>query len=550
MFTGTLHGYQEEPVDRAIARGRFLLTADMGTGKTVCSIAVAEELLGVGKISLCVIVVPSALKWQWAQALAQFTDLPQMSKKLKRQTVTVPSAPGCVVIDGKPYQRNTIQYSAADDRKRQWNQIGENTEYVVVSYEDVLADYRYLRRLEPGLVVADEITAIKSFKAQRSKKLKKYLDSPYRLGLTGTPMENGKPEELYSIMQWVDASVLGRWDLFDATYIRRDDRGLPVKYDNIDLLLEKMEPASARLTKEQPDVAKHMPKVAIDTWRVPIGEAREVYEHMAMDLYDRIKRQTRGGGGFDVAAYYSGQHDESTAVGRIMAVHQTMEMLLDHPDLVIGSGMDYVETKNLPASRRSGSKYAHDLWRSGMLDELWTSPKLDYLKKQLNDLISAGSKVIVFSKFRGMQEIMAEEIGHPSVRFHGELNPTEKAAALAEFRKPDGPRVFLSSYAGSHGVDLPVADHLINYDPAWASGKADQLNARHVRASSAFDQVYVHNLIADDSIEERMLMVQGHKRRTAAAFLGDKKGVVEIDNNVQSLTDFLEQTVEALALLA
>lgn len=549
VFAGELHGYQEEPVDRAVARGRFLIAADMGTGKTAMSIAAAEELLGEGKAKLCVIVCPSALKWQWAQSLAQFTDLPRKKHKLKKQTVIVPASPDCVVIDGKTFQRNGFQYTAADDRKRQWSEIGEATEYVIVSYEDVLADYRYLRRIEPDLVIADEITAIKSFKAQRSKKLKKYLNAPYRIGLTGTPLENGKPEELFSIMQWVDADVLGRWDLFDATYIVRDDRGIVLGYQNIDILLEKMAPVMHRLTKEQPEVARHMPDAEIDTWYVDIGkDAQEVYERMGMDLYDRIKQQSKFGGGFDVAAYYAGHSDEKSAVGKIMVVHQSMEMLLCHPDLVIMSGMDYLETKGLPANRQKGSKYAYDLWQSGALDEVTGSPKLERLRERLDELVASGSKVLVYTKYRGMLEILAEEIGHASVQFHGAMTPHDKASALAQFKSKNGPPVFLSSHAGSHGVDLPVADHLINYDPAWSSGKADQINARHVRASSKFEKVYVHNLVTSGTIEARMLDVQSGKRETARAFLGDRKGIREMERQTQSLTSFLEQTIEGLAL--
>lgn len=872
LFAGELHGYQEEPVDRAVARGRFLIAADMGTGKTAMSIAAAEELLGEGKAKLCVIVCPSALKWQWAQSLAQFTDLPRKKHKLKKQTVIVPASPDCVVIDGKTFQRNGFQYTAADDRKRQWSEIGEATEYVIVSYEDVLADYRYLRRIEPDLVIADECfvagtpiitpngpvaiekllpgdevlnaagtgiveavitkhvdrlvtftlsdgrsftttpahkiftadgfkvsseikigdylygqpealrvvrgrtacdnqgreeadlcqtkhesvlrsillsemadvaavleervhagaggenqcqpaeipgrtsrtlegerssyrgaatgyttgssgedlrcaqtertqtsysrrkwpwldssadnslgdtgsrmgtgvrgddrgripaaalqdrfgestgdggrrsgrdvtqftdsksagspegsvadgawvvgvqvhepgdteftrfsggedfvkvydlqvsghpsysaagilvhncTAIKSFKAQRSKKLKKYLNAPYRIGLTGTPLENGKPEELFSIMQWVDADVLGRWDLFDATYIVRDDRGIVLGYQNIDILLEKMAPVMHRLTKEQPEVARHMPDAEIDTWYVDIGkDAQEVYERMGMDLYDRIKQQSKFGGGFDVAAYYAGHSDEKSAVGKIMVVHQSMEMLLCHPDLVIMSGMDYLETKGLPANRQKGSKYAYDLWQSGALDEVTGSPKLERLRERLDELVASGSKVLVYTKYRGMLEILAEEIGHASVQFHGAMTPHDKASALAQFKSKNGPPVFLSSHAGSHGVDLPVADHLINYDPAWSSGKADQINARHVRASSKFEKVYVHNLVTSGTIEARMLDVQSGKRETARAFLGDRKGIREMEMQTQSLTSFLEQTIEGLALLA
>jgi SNF2 family DNA or RNA helicase len=514
------------------------------------SIAVAEEMLGIGQAKLCVIVCPSALKYQWAQSLAQFTDLPKKKHKLKQQTVVIPASPDCIVIDGKPFQRNTHQYSAADDRKRQWAEVGEATEYVIVSYEDVLADYRYLRRIEPDLVIADEITAIKSFKAQRSKKLKKYLDSPYRIGLTGTPLENGRPEELFSIMQWVDDTILGRWDLFDATYIVRDDRGIVLGYQNIDLLLEKMAPVMHRLTKEQPEVAKHMPDAVIDEWHVDLGEdARAVYEQMGMDLYDRIKQQAKNGGGFDVAAYYAGHSDEKSAVGKIMCVHTAMEQLLDHPDLIIMSGMDYEETRGLPEAKQKGSRYCYDLWQSGALDEIIGSPKLGHLIEQLNELTNSGSKVLVYTKYRGMLEILAEEIGQESVQFHGAMNPHDKASALAQFKAKSGPKVFLSSHAGSHGVDLPVADHLINYDPAWSSGKADQINARHVRASSTFKTVYIHNLVTSGTVEARMLDVQSGKRETSRAFLGDKKGVKEMERQTQSLTNFLEQTIEGLSLL-
>lgn len=512
------------------------MACEQGTGKTVMSIAMAEEMLGSGEVSLCAIVCPSALKYQWAQALAKFTDLPSYLFKLKKQLIRIPTPPDMVIIDGTP-----------EKRIKQWDSVTSNTEYIILGYETVLSDWRRLRRLKPGLTIADEITAIKSFRAQRSKKLKKYLDTPYRLGLTGTPVENGKPEELFSIMQWVDESVLGRWDLFDESFIVRSDSGVAVRYKNLDVLLEKLKPVMSRVRRTDSDVKGHMPEPVTDDWDVPLeGPLRAVYMDMGRDLYARVKRAAKfGGSGFDVAAYYEGQADEGTAVGRIMAVHKAMEMLVCHPDLVIMSGMEYQDTTNLPKEKRKGSKYAYQAWQSGVLDEVFRSPKLDELKHRLCDLVWAGEKVIIFTKFVPMMEILAEEIGFPSVKFHGGLNAAQKAAAVAEFSDPDGPPVFLVSRAGAFGLDLPVASHLINYDPEWASGRADQVNARHVRASSKFATVYVHNMITDSSIEIRMMSSQAYKREVAAGVLGDKK-MREIENNVPSLTSFLEETIDGL----
>lgn len=539
MFTGELHGYQEEPVDRAVARGRYLLAMEQGTGKTVVSIAIAEEMLGSGEISLCVIVCPSSLKYQWAQALAKFTDLPTQQIKLKKQLITIPISPDCVLINGTPEQRD-----------KQWAQIGTNTEYVILSYETVLSDYRKLRRLSPGLAICDEIGAIKSFKALRSKRIKKYLDTPYRTALTGTPVENGNPAELFSIMQWVDEDVLGRWDLFDATYIDRDDNGLVTGYKNLDLLLEKMSPAMSRLTRGQEGVREHMPEAEQDSWdiRMPAtGAWREAYMSMGRDLYWQLKQSPRVAGSFSVADYYAGKHDESSAVGKVMAVHAAMEMLICHPDLVILSGMDYEDTRKLPPERRKGSKYCYKIWQSGILDEATESLKLPYLKRRLDELLYGGGKVLIYNKFRGMLDILAEDLDMPSVQFHGGMNPGQKAAAVAEFSAADGPRVFLSSHAGAFGVDLPMADHLVNYSPAWSSGKADQINARHVRASSEFKKVYVHDMLLRQSIEVRMMASQDYKREVAAGVLGDS-GAREVASSVQTLTSFLEDTIDGLDL--
>lgn len=549
MLTGTLLPYQDPVCDAALARGRYLIAADMGTGKTVMAIAVAEELLGCGDVSRVLIVVPSSLKYQWAKSLAKFTDLPTREIKLDKQTVTVPAPPHCVVVDGKAYQRNRVKYTAADDRKRQYDSIGPETEYVIVSYESILDDSRMVRRIHPGLVILDECTQIKSFRAKRSKQIKRLLASEYRIGLTGTPIENGRPEELFSIMQWVDEDVLGRWDFYDQTYVRRDDNGVVQGYKNLNVLRERLAPAMARLSRSDPGVREYLPEVGEDQWDVPLeGPVRAAYMSMGRDLYAELKNLGHAGRKFSVADYYGGQGDDGGKVGRVMAVHTAMEMLLDHPDLVVASAMDYERTKKLPASQRKGSAYAYRVWQDGLLDEAWESPKLDELTERVGKLIDDGGKVLVFTKYRSMLGLIEEALGIPCVKYHGELSPSQKAAAIARYADPAGPRAFLSSHAGAYGCDMNMADNLANYDNPWQAGKADQINARHVRASSEFGKVYVHRMIVTGSIEERILGMQAMKRRVASA-ITDGKGADRygrVENDVDSLTRFLEGTIDDL----
>ena len=549
MLTGKLHPYQDPCVDAALARGRYLIAADMGTGKTVMSIAVAEELLGCGDVSRVLIVVPSSLKYQWAQALAKFTDLPTKVVKVGKHKITVPADPRCVVINGRAFQKNKVQYSAADDRKRQYNSVTDATEYVILSYESILDDSRQVRKLKPGLVILDECTQIKSFRAQRSKKIKRMLDSEYRLGLTGTPIENGRPEELFSIMQWVDEDVLGRWDFFDQTYIRRDSNGISKGYKNLPVLRERLAPAMSRLSRHDPTVRSYMPDVTEDRWSVEItGPIRDAYMSMARDLYAELKNIGFAGRSFSVADYYGGAADESTKIGKIMAIHTAMEMLLDHPDLVVKSAMEYEATKNLPFEKRKGSKYAYQVWQDDLLDDVWDSPKLTELTERLTRALSFDAKVLVYTKYRSMLPVLSEAIGVPSVLYHGELTSSQKAAAVAKFSAPAGPRVFLSSHAGAYGCDMNMADHLVDYDNAWQAGKADQIDARHVRASSEFKNVYVHKMVCEGTVEERILQMQHHKRRVSGAVMdgkgADKFGRVE--NDVTGLTAFLEGTVDGL----
>ena len=343
------------------------------THKTAVAIMAAEHLLETGQLDRVLIVVPAGLKYQWAEAIAKFTDLPTQTKRFKGESITIPDSRYCMVVDGPP-----------DRRKRQYKQARETVtcNYVIIGLDNVESDTRDVRRLHAEFVILDEASAIKTMSAARTLAIKEHLgDVPWRMALTATPIDN-RPDELFSIMEWVDASVLGRGDLFDLAYIERNVYGDPTGYKNLKTLRRKLGDAMYRKSVDDPDVAPFMPGRRFLDWTYRMDTAtRELYARMAWDLKHELDEAIRGGTPFSASLHYAGgkRPDEATAVGKAMAIHTAMEMLLDHPDLIVDSAMDYAEGAG------KGSKYASVIYSSGALDELTHSPKLKLLMDKLTD---------------------------------------------------------------------------------------------------------------------------------------------------------------------
>lgn len=533
MLVKPLYPYQDEPVDRFLLRGNLLVAFEMGLGKTPIAIACAEELLGCGDIDCALIVCPASLKYHWAQKIAEFTDLPSVPFRIKDEHIFIPRPEKCRVIDGPPRMRRLQYESIARLRP----------EYIIMGYETVVRDARFVRSIKPGLTVLDECTAIKSFRAKRTKQVKRLLASGYRVGLTGTPVEN-KPEELFSIMQWVDADTLGRFDLFDRAYIKRDHYGRVDSYRNLPVLHKRLAPAIARKSRLDKDVAPYLPKVDHSSWFVTMDPTLlATYKVIAADLLEAL-REMPVTGSFDLAAYYSGRDsfEESSALGKVMSRQTALEMLLDHPRLLIQSGVKYINTHG-----DAGSKYLSELLVRDDFNITHASPKLDYLAQIVPEILEFNSrnKMLIFSRFLGMQDLFEEALPYACVRFNGAMNAKEKAAAIARFSSDPSARIFLSSHAGAYGNDMHMANYLVNYDLPWSAGKMAQINGRHVRASSSFDSVVIRDMIVAGTIEERRQQLLSLKSRVGSAILDghgqDSDGAVV--NDLKSLMSHLTEVL-------
>lgn len=511
MFKGTLYPYQEESVFKMVDRGKMLLGITMGGGKTVCTIAAVEQLFSLNEVDRCLVVVPAALKYQWKREIERFTD----SRVL--------------LIDGSP-----------SARERLWK--GHiSAKYVIVNPETLMRDTSYIKHINWQAMVIDEATIIKSRTSKRSKFLKKISKPiPYRFALTGQPIEN-RPEELFSIMEFVDPDVLGNFREFDTTFIVRDHFGRPTRYRNLKLLHKSLTECLIRKTRDE--IAEQLPKIIHQVVPVPFDtKGAALYKHISRDLLDQLQQAVnKHGGSFSLWRHYN-DSASNEAQGQIMSRLTVLRMLCDNPELIIHSSNQLVNTNS-----KEGSVYAHEIVSAGLVTST-TSPKLDavieYIKNVLDE--DPANKVVLFSFFKNNLNIIKKAISPitGSVLFTGDLSSEEKDKAKTTFSTDPFTRVFLSSDAGGYGVDLPMANYLISYDLPWSSGKLEQREARIIRLSSQFKHVNITTFVMQGSIEERQYDMLQHKKTVNEAFVDGKHHDIKggMDITLGTLTSFLRSS--------
>lgn len=519
-----LRPYQRDAVDMAVSRGSLLLALTMGAGKTRVAIEAVKELApGPGAV-FCT----NSLKYQWAEV-----EIPKWH-------------PGAtvLVVDGTKKKR-TAQYEQS-----------HTYDYTVLSYDMLVHDWDLIRKhLSIGFVIADEATLIKGFRAKRSKRLKSMAKySPYRFALSGQPVEN-RPEELFSIMEFVDPEVLGPFYKFDRTFIVRDGSGRPRRYRNLDTMNTIM--SSAMYRKSRNDIAEFLPDRMESEIPVHLDpKSQAVYDHVRDDLLNLLEEATGSMGNFDLLSHY-GKSDQSSgeAKGQIMARITAMRLLCSHPELLLRSATDFDDP-----STRNGSAYAKSLLDQGILGDqgvvspkmgsgsrnAFSSPKLDTLIHTVSDIFDTDetAKIVVFSGFKPMLGLIGArlrdlKIGYTSMT--GDTPAAVRQQRMSRFNDDPRCRVFLSSDAGAYGINLQSGSHLINYDFPWSAGALAQRVARIDRTSSERQQINIVYLYNHGTIEQRQLEMLRQKTEVADAFVDglgiDTSGSLAL--NLSSLRGFL-----------
>jgi superfamily II DNA or RNA helicase len=341
----------------------------------------------------------------------------------------------------------------------------------LANYEQVIPDGPDINRLlQPDVVILDEAQRIKNWQTKTARAVKG-LRSPYAFVLTGTPLQN-RIDEIYSIVQYLEPGLFGPLFRFNRDFYELDERGRPVGYRNLEQMHRRLEPVMLRRRKS--DVEDQLPDRTVTTHLVAMDPEQRLryqeYEFWVARLLAVARRRSLTREEFD----------------RLQQWLACMRMLCDTPYILD------------PDCR--------------------VCPKLEELESVLADLLAEPDcKIIVFSEWVRMLELVGElarEMDLDVAWHHGSVPQQRRRMEIRRFKEDPFCRLFLSSDAGSLGLNLQMASVVINLDLPWNPARLEQRIARAWRKHQS-RPVRVINLVTEESIEHRMLGVLAAKQELA-----------------------------------
>jgi SNF2 family DNA or RNA helicase len=302
------------------------------------------------------------------------------------------------------------------------------------------------------------------------------LGARYLLLLTATPVQNDL-RELYNLVTLLRPGAVGTFAQFKRDFMTSGDRLRP---RNVEKLRELL--ASVMIRSQRAATQIKFPKRNVRTLAVQTSD--------------------------DEAALYADVSDfvVKTIQSNDDEVRQRWYFTLVVLQKEMGSSVAAAAgtLRRLASKARAGLETSRLESLAARAEAIRDHRKAQALVALLQGL---GEKAIVFTQFRGTQELLARtlaEAGLPAVLYHGEQDWAEKEEALDRFR---GSVPFLiSTEAGGEGRNLQFCHHVVNYDLPWNPMRVEQRIGRVHRLGQKHD-VYIHNLVAKGTIESYVIEI-------------------------------------------
>ena len=358
-------------------------------------------------------------------------------------------------------------------------QLDPYADITLTSYALMRLDKDLLRQTEWTYVVLDEAQAIKNARSQTARAACS-LRAHHRLCLTGTPVEN-RLEELWSLFRFLMPGLLGSDKAFRDRFVKPIENGDAKARRQ---LRGRVRPYVLRRLKQQ--VATELPPLTEQVIRCSMdAPQRRVYDTVRLAARADVQRAMAEAG-------------RASTMAVLEALLRMRQACCD-PALLPGDvGAD------------AGAA------------------KLDRMEELLVELVAEDHKALVFSQWtslldRAQQRL--DQLGIRWVRLDGSTRDRQKV--IDTFQQPEGPPVFLLSLkAGGTGLNLTEADYVLHLDPWWNPAVERQATDRAHRIGQD-KPVVSYKLIAEGTVEERILELQDAKRDLAEAAIGTEGGFVK-----------------------
>jgi superfamily II DNA or RNA helicase len=421
-----------------------VLGDDMGLGKTVQTLALISRAVeqGAGKF---LVVAPTSVASNWAAECAKFAP------GLTTAVVSSTEARGVVPI--------AEQVAAAD--------------IVVTTYTLLRIDNDKYREIAWAGMILDEAQFVKNHHS-KTHQCARRVDAPFKLAITGTPMENNLME-LWSLLSITVPGLFPSPKIFER-YFRR-----PIESDGepgrLALLRRRIKPVLLRRTKDQ--VVKELPPKQEQVLAIELSaKHRKIYD-------TRLARERQ-----KVLGLLGEWEKNRFQIFRSLTLLRQLSL---HPGLI--------DADELEAG----------------------SAKVDFLIEQLDQLVAEDHSALVFSQFTGFLAILRDRLDAAGIEYSyldGSVDARGRAQAIDDFGAGRTKVFLISLKAGGFGLNLTAADYCFLCDPWWSPAAEAQAVDRAHRIGQQ-RPVNVYRLVSENTIEEKVIALQERKRALFAAVIDD-----------------------------
>ena len=361
---------------------------------------------------------------------------------------------------------------------------------ILTTYGVVRSDREQMGEISFEIILLDEMQNLKNHKTEIHKAVNS-LQSRIKIGLSGTPIENSLTD-LYSLFNICLPGIFGTINQFKDTFVRP----ITEKHDESrkNRLSQLIHPFILRRSRKQ--VLTELPELIEDNRVCELSEDQVVLYRQAIDDQQSFLEELEEG-------------REGLSFLNILTLITRLKQICNHPCLV--------EKQTDPDKYKSG--------------------KWDLFVELLDESLESGLKVVVFSQYTGMLDIIeyylqGAGINHAALR--GSMSIAKRQKMIEKFTEKKNCKVFCSSLlAGGTGIDLQAGQVVIHYDRWWNPAKEEQATARIHRMGQK-DVVQLFRLITTGTLEEKIHNIICRKQDLASSIINeDEAGIIKNLNHSQ-----------------
>lgn len=477
---GTLYDYQLDGLSWLIScyhNGNNAILADeMGLGKTIQTLSFLKYLvMEVGSSGPFLIISPTTTIYNWyKEALRWVSNL------------------DTIVYAGSKDARNNIMKLEFFKKKPGKKSPGKKPKFhvLITSYSSVNLDFAKLKNVAWETIVIDEAQRLKNSDS-KTFKICNELDAKFRLLLTGTPIQNNI-DELHSLVKAIipNKQTLERLETLGNTIVSKggEEGKQNIERENAVKEFKKIL-QNHMLRRTVQDVNLKFPEFEEKVVKIPLTNVQKtLYKNILVKNYKLLSNVEA------IMGKQTGKGRKSAENNNIRLninnILMSLRLVCNHPDLFY--------------NRYDNMITADEDFETSFLNN---SNKLRFLDRVLPKLFAQGHKMLIFSQFVMMLDIVENYLIEKEInyqRLDGTTKQSERQKIIDSFNEGNAKIFLLSTRAGGLGINLTSADTIIFLDSDYNPYQDMQALARAYRIGQK-NKVVVYRLVSSYTVEEKIV---------------------------------------------